>query len=112
MPDPRDARRKLLQQAGKYLLDKVPEPPATRLDDDVEDYFEPPRLTFRALTKISMSRSREKIMGDLDEMYREAFEKAKASGDAGQMQALDFAYRREQLYFEILLDVREAMERR
>jgi hypothetical protein len=28
------------------------------------------------------------------------------------MAALDFAYRREQLYFEILLDIREAMERR
>jgi hypothetical protein len=28
------------------------------------------------------------------------------------MTALDFAYRREQLYFEILLDVRDALERR
>jgi hypothetical protein len=28
------------------------------------------------------------------------------------MATLDFAYRREQLYFEILLDIREAMERR
>jgi hypothetical protein len=28
------------------------------------------------------------------------------------MAALDFAYRREQLYFEILLDIRDAMERR
>jgi len=28
------------------------------------------------------------------------------------MAALDFAYRREQLYFEILLDVRDALERR
>ena len=30
----------------------------------------------------------------------------------GQMAQLDFAYRREQLYFEILLDVRDAMERK
>ena len=43
---------------------------------------------------------------------REAFERAKATGDKSQMAALDFAYRREQLYFEILLDIREAMERR
>ena len=44
--------------------------------------------------------------------YREAFERAKASGDQTQMATLDFAYRREQLYFEILLDVRDALERR
>ena len=31
---------------------------------------------------------------------------------AAQMQTLDFAYRREQLYFEILLDVRDAIERK
>jgi hypothetical protein len=45
-------------------------------------------------------------------MYREAFERAKAAGDEAQMATLDFAYRREQLYFEILLDVRDALERR
>ena len=57
-----------------------------------------------------MSRSRERILANLDEMYREAFERAKATGDAAQMATLDFAYRREQLYFEILLDVRDAIE--
>ena len=30
----------------------------------------------------------------------------------GNIATLDFAYRREQLYFEILLDVRDALERR
>ena len=60
----------------------------------------------------SMSRSRSTILNDLDEMYREAFERAKATGDQSQMATLDFAYRREQLYFEILLDVRDALERR
>jgi len=59
-----------------------------------------------------MSRSRDRIMANLDEMYREAFDRAKATGDQAQMATLDFAYRREQLYFEILLDVREAVERR
>lgn len=59
-----------------------------------------------------MSRSRERILANLDEMYREAFERAKTSGDDAQMATLDFAYRREQLYFEILLDVRDAIERR
>jgi hypothetical protein len=60
----------------------------------------------------AMSRSRTTILNNLDEMYREAFERAKTSGDQTQMATLDFAYRREQLYFEILLDVRDALERR
>jgi hypothetical protein len=60
----------------------------------------------------SMSRTRTTILDNLDEMYREAFERAKATGDQTQMATLDFAYRREQLYFEILLDVRDALERR
>jgi hypothetical protein len=45
-------------------------------------------------------------------MYSEAFERAKTSNDQSQMATLDFAYRREQLYFEILLDVRDAVERK
>jgi len=60
----------------------------------------------------SMSRARTTILNNLDEMYREAFERARTSGDEAQMATLDFAYRREQLYFEILLDVRDALERR
>jgi len=60
----------------------------------------------------SMSRTRTTILNNLDEMYREAFERAKTTGDKAQMATLDFAYRREQLYFEILLDVRDALERR
>jgi hypothetical protein len=59
-----------------------------------------------------MSRPRREILSNLDEMYREAFERAKATGDQAQLASLDFAYRREQLYFEILLDVREALDRR
>ena len=72
----------------------------------------PPRLTLKALEGLRMSRSRERILTNLEEMYREAFDRAKASDDPGAMTSLDFAYRREQLYFEILLDVRDAMERR
>lgn len=59
-----------------------------------------------------MSRSRDRIMTNLEQMYKEAFDRAKASGDDAQMATLDFAYRREQLYLEILLDIREAAERR
>ena len=59
-----------------------------------------------------MSRTRDRIMTNLDTMYREAFERAKATGDDSQMATLDFAYRREQLYLEVLLDIREAVEKR
>jgi hypothetical protein len=99
-------RRMLMDRARRYLLDQIEGDPKLRPDED------PPRLTLNALEKIRMSRSRERILANLDEMYREAFERAKASGDDSQMATLDFAYRREQLYFEILLDVRDAIERR
>lgn len=59
-----------------------------------------------------MSRSRDRILANLEEMYTEAFKRAKEAEDPAQMASLDFAYRREQLYFEILLDVRDAVERR
>ena len=99
-------RRMLMDRARKYLLDQIELDPQPRPDDA------PPRLTPQAIEKTRMSRSRERILANLDEMYREAFERAKASGDDAQMATLDFAYRREQLYFEILLDVRDAVERR
>ena len=72
----------------------------------------PPRLTLKALEGLRMSRSRDRILTNLEEMYREAFDRAKSTDDPAAMTSLDFAYRREQLYFEILLDVRDAMERR
>ena len=96
----------LMDRARKYLLDQIELDPRASRDDD------PPRLTLNALEKTRMSRSRERILANLDEMYREAFERAKATGDDSQMATLDFAYRREQLYFEILLDVRDAIEKR
>lgn len=91
--------------AAKRLLFK-------QLDTSAPVAIEPPRLTLRALEAIRMSRSRDRILGNLDDMYREAFDRAKTTGDQSQMQTLDFAYRREQLYFEILLDIRDAVEKR
>ena len=99
-------RRLLMDRARRYFLDQIDGEPQQRPDE------EPPRLTPNALENISMSRSRERILANLDEMYREAFERAKATGDDSQMATLDFAYRREQLYFEILLDVRDAVEKK
>ncbi len=95
----------MMGMAKRFLLDGI-DSPRPRASD------EPPRLTPRAIENTRMSRSRDRILANLDDMYREAFTRAKESGDAGQMASLDFAYRREQLYFEILLDIRDAQERR
>lgn len=107
MTNPLNPRRLMLGAAKKLFLDNsAPKPgPVTPART------EPPRLTADILENTRMSRSRDRILANLDEMYREAFERSKASGDDAQMASLDFAYRREQLYFEILLDVRDAIER-
>ena len=97
----------MMDRARRFLMEQVDLDPQKIMADD-----SPPRLTIQALEKIRMSRSRERILANLDEMYREAFERAKMTGDDSQMATLDFAYRREQLYFEILLDVRDAVEKR
>jgi hypothetical protein len=108
MADNLPNRRMMMDRARRFLMDQIDiDPQKIMADDD-----SPPRLTLKALEKISMSRSRERILANLDEMYREAFERAKMTGDDAQMATLDFAYRREQLYFEILLDVRDAVEKR
>ena len=90
MDNPFPSRRNLINAAQRYLL----EPTEAQLERAADD---PPRLTPHALQKDSMSRTRERILANLGDMYREAFERAKAAGDQAQMQTLDFAYRREQL---------------
>jgi hypothetical protein len=100
---PDRGRRLLFERLTKFL----------DTEESVETAHDvPPRLNFQALEAIRMSRSRERILNNLEEMYREAFERAKETSDPATLASLDFAYRREQLYFEILLDVRDAMERR
>lgn len=102
---PLNPRRHAFDAAKRLLLDGNDEMRETAGD-------RPPRLTPDAINRSRMSRSRDRILANLDDMYREAFERAKATEDQGQMSALDFAYRREQLYLEILLDIRDGMERR
>ena len=104
MADWSKPRRYLLSTARDMIL--RPDEPAP---DPADDF---PRLTTSALERIRMSRSRDRILENLETMYREAFERAKATEDDSQMATLDFAYRREQLYLEILLDIRDAVERR
>jgi hypothetical protein len=105
MADPRKSRRDALDAARRFLLN--------RSDEERERASDvPPRLTPQILQGLRMSRSRDRILANLEDMYREAFERAKATGDQSQMATLDFAYRREQLYFEILLDIRDGIEKR
>jgi hypothetical protein len=110
MPGPLNPRRLALGAARKFLFDgRDPEPILERISGiDRNGNIIPGN----PLQEDLMSRSRDRILQNLDEMYTEAFERAKESGDKSQMASLDFAYRREQLYFEILLDVRDALERR
>ena len=103
MTGPLDPKRHLLNAATKFLMSEEAAP-------DPRD--EPPRLTPRAIERTRMPRTRDRILANLEDMYKEAFERAKATGDAAQMAALDFSFRREQLYFEVLLDVRDALDRR
>ncbi|MGH7605380.1 MAG: hypothetical protein ACRENK_15460 [Gemmatimonadaceae bacterium] len=108
-PNPFNPRRLALGAAKKLIFEN--EDPETALERIARLTSTDNRGTLSPESK-TMSRTRETILDNLDEMYREAFERAKATSDASQMQTLDFAYRREQLYFEILLDVRDALERR
>ena len=107
-PTPFNPRRLALGAAKKLIFEN--EDPETALERIAGLSLEN-RDSHRPGTH-SMSRTRTTILNNLDEMYREAFERAKTTGDKAQMATLDFAYRREQLYFEILLDVRDALERR
>jgi hypothetical protein len=100
---PDRGRRMIFDQLTRFLDTEE----STATPDDV-----PPRLTHTALEGLRMSRSRERILTNLEEMYREAFDRAKETADPAAMASLDFAYRREQLYFEILLDVRDAIEKK
>lgn len=105
MTNPIDPRRLALGAAQKILFDG-------RDPEQILDRIAALGTSSPQPSRPSMSRPRDRILANLDDMYREAFERAKAAGDQAQMATLDFAYRREQLYFEILLDVRDAMERR
>ena len=108
-PNPFNPRRLALGAAKKLIFEN--EDPETALER-IAGLSSLDNRRASSLESTSMSRSRSTILNDLDEMYREAFERAKTTGDQSQMATLDFAYRREQLYFEILLDVRDALERR
>jgi hypothetical protein len=54
-------------------------------------------------------RPRNHILANLEALYREAHGHAAAAGDQAEMARLDFGFRRDQLYLEALLDVRDLL---
>ena len=54
-------------------------------------------------------RNRQQILDNLETVYRDAYERAKAAKDEGRMSDLDAAYQREQLLLEVLLDIRDGI---
>jgi hypothetical protein len=52
-------------------------------------------------------RSRDRILGNLEAIYRETYDRAKATADDARMADLDNAFMRDQLMLEILLDIRD-----
>jgi hypothetical protein len=54
-------------------------------------------------------RDRQRILGNLEDAYREGFRRAEAVGDDAAMSQLDFEFQRDQLFMEVVLDVRELL---
>ena len=52
-------------------------------------------------------RARDRILSNLEELYRETYERARTAGDQRRVEELDAAYVRDQLMLEILLDIRD-----
>lgn len=52
-------------------------------------------------------RSRDRILTNLEAIYRESYDRAKTGGETGRMIDLESAYMRDQLMLEILLDIRD-----
>lgn len=54
-------------------------------------------------------RARDRIIENLENIYRNAYERAKAAGDEMRMMDLDASFQREQLLLEVLMDLRDAI---
>jgi hypothetical protein len=52
-------------------------------------------------------RSRDRILANLETIYRESYDRARQASDHSRMADLDNAYMRDQLMLEILLDIRD-----
>lgn len=64
-----------------------------------------PRTSLRTTRNV---RDRRHILTDLERAYREAFERAEREEDDEAMARLDFEFQRDQLLFEVALDLRDS----
>ena len=55
-------------------------------------------------------RSRKRVLGNLESLYKEAFSQASEAEEADRMNELEFEYQRDQLWFEVLLDLRDLLQ--
>ncbi len=54
-------------------------------------------------------RTRGKIVGTLEQVYREAYRRAEEANDHARKDALDFGFQRDQVMLEAILDLRDAL---
>ena len=54
-------------------------------------------------------RERRQILGNLEGLYKEAFQRAEGDGNEEAMARMDFEFQRDQLHLEVLLDLRELL---
>lgn len=54
-------------------------------------------------------RERQRILGNLETLYRERFRRAEEAGEQEFMARLDFEFQRDQLQLEVLLDIRDLL---
>lgn len=52
-------------------------------------------------------RNRDRILENLENLYRESYDRAREEDQVARMAELDNAYMRDQLLFEVLLDLRD-----
>lgn len=52
-------------------------------------------------------RSRDRILANLESIYRESYDRARSAGEQTRLSDLESAYMRDQLMLEILLDIRD-----
>lgn len=54
-------------------------------------------------------RDRQRIVGNLEDLYRDAFREAEEGKNEEKMARLDFEFQRDQLYLEVALDLRDLL---
>ena len=54
-------------------------------------------------------RGRDRILKNLEDLYRAEYARANEEADGDRMAELDFGFQRDQLYLEVMLDLRDTL---